>query len=170
MVPNPEPSPPTAVAEISPFASVVRALWTWLWAVVVFSAVALMGPLFVPWFENSNGRFGANASFGKGELLSFCFAIFAAAVSRWIVHEGHRNVALMVISIVGMFIVASAISLLWYDTFVHGSPTLKKQVKTVQISEVLIVLSLICGAATEWVYALSLRPAFVRVRHNVVKP
>ena len=85
-------------AEVRHALTVPRAIGTWLYTVVLFSALALLGPLFIPPLHNG---FSMSLSFGNGELLSFALALFAAAISRWIVHGGDGGL-LKALSMFGM--------------------------------------------------------------------
>src|SRR5450759_2650074 len=158
------PQPARAVGEITKVPSIHGALLAWLFTVVLLSALALAGPLFVPLAHT--GRVDTSISFGKGELLGFALALFAAAVSRWIVHGARASVALLSLSIAGLALVAIAIALVWFDSY---------QVQTGQATElflpvssvvfaswILVGLAFFCGAASEIAYAYSLRPTAVK--------
>src|SRR5665647_1114905 len=100
MVPGQKQTPSEAEAyvirgDLSPR----EALWIWFSTVVGFSAIALLGPVLIPWWHGK--RFSMNVSFGQGELLGFCFALFAASINRWMSHESHGNTGLKSFSIVG---------------------------------------------------------------------
>jgi hypothetical protein len=165
---------PQAVAEIRPIPTAFEALKVWACLVVLFSLFSLLGPLFIPW--SHTGHFNLEASFGKGELLGFAFALFAAALSRWIVQEGdrNRNVGLMSFSITGMLFVSLAIALLWLDAYQAQTKQTKNLFvqlpQVMQISWVLVGASVLCGAATEVSYARSLRETAVRVVPPKVGP
>lgn len=158
---------PQAVGEIRPIPTAFEALKTWACTVVLVSIFSLLGPLFIPWLYT--GHFNQEASFGKGELLGFAFALFAAALSRWIVQEGdrNRNVGLMSFSITGMLLVSLAIALLWLDAYQVQTKQTKNLFiqlpQVMQISWILVGVSVLCGAITEVSYARSLRETAVRV-------
>jgi hypothetical protein len=154
-----------AVAEIRPVPSPFEALRIWAYTVVLLSAISLLGPLCIPWLHTD--RFNQETSFGKGELLGFALALFAAALGRWLVKEGDRRIGLMVFSIAGMVIVSIMLSLLWYDAYqveTKQTADLFLQLpQVVQISWGLVGLSLFCGGATEVSYARSLQESAVKV-------
>lgn len=158
---------PQAVAEIRPIPTPLEALKVWVYTVVLMSLFSLLGPLSIPWLHT--GHFNQDTSFGKGELLGFAFALFAAALSRWIVREGdrNRNVGLMFCSIAGMLCVSLAIALLWFDAYQVQTNQAKdlfiQLPQVMQISWALVCASVLCGAATELSYARSLRKTAVRV-------
>lgn len=160
--------PPRAdyVADLRAVPSAREAFSAWLSTVVLLSLLLLIGPFFIPWAHD--GRFNVDLSFGKGELFGFDFAVFAAALSRWLMREGNTNKMLRSISIAGMVATAIALTLLWFDSFeVQTSQSSKLFFKSSQVvwgSCVLAGLSLICGAATEVVYARSLKRSAVVVK------
>ena len=158
---------PQAVAEIRPVPTPCEALRVWAYTVVLVSLFSLLAPLTIPWLHT--GHFNQETSFGKGELLGFAFALFAAALSRWIVQQGdrNRNVGLMFLSIAGMLCVSLAIALLWLDAYqVQTNQTKNLFVQLPQVIQVswgLVCASVLCGAATEVSYARSLRKTAVKV-------
>jgi len=157
--------PVQAVAEIRLVPSPCEALWVWVYTVVALSAISLLAPLGIPWLHA--GRFNQETSFGKGELLGFALALFAAALGRWLVKEGDRRIGLMVFSFAGMAIVSIMLSLLWYDAYqveTKQTADLFLQLpQVVQISWGLVGLSLLCGGATEFSYARSVQKSEVKV-------
>jgi biotin transporter BioY len=158
---------PEAVAEIRPVPTPFEALKVWAYTVVLVSLFSLLGPLSIPWLHT--GHFNQETSFGKGELLGFAFALFAAALSRWIVQESdrNRNIGLMFFSIAGMLCVSFVIGLLWFDAYqvqINQTKTLLVQLPQImQVSWGLVFASVLCGAATEFSYARSLRETAVKV-------
>jgi heme/copper-type cytochrome/quinol oxidase subunit 4 len=148
-----------ASAEIRKVPTPREALWTWCITVVPLSLLALVGPWVIPWLHT--GQLNVKTSFGKGELIGFSFALFAAALSRWVVHEGDRKTGLMVFSILGMACVAAAIALLWFDAYQVQTGQARHSFLQVQqvvtLSWILVGMSVICGASTEIVYARSLQ-------------
>jgi hypothetical protein len=163
--PTPMPGPVVAEATVKKAPTVGGALIAWLCTVVLFSALALAGPFFAP--LGHSGKLDTAASFGKGELLGFGLAVFAAALSRWIVHDARSNVVLQSLSGAGLVLVAIAIALVWVDAYqvqIGDSKALFfPAARVVLASWVLVGMALLCGAATEIVYVLGLRPPAVKV-------
>ena len=130
----------------------------WLGSVVTLSAFTLIGPLIIPKLDTRH--FNTKVSFGKGELLGFAFALFVAALSRWIVHEVDRNIPFMIFSIIGMVLVAITLALLWNDMYnVQKGYTKHLHFQASQVvswSWILVGLSLVVGAFTEILYARKL--------------
>lgn len=155
----------TAVAEVRKVPSVGGAVGAWLCTVVLFSALALVGPFFVPLAHT--GKVQMAVSFGKGELLAFALAIFAAALSRWIVHEGPGNVALTSLGAAGTAVSAIAISAVWLDEYEVATQQSKGLLfslsRVATYSWVLVIAALILGLVAEIMYALSLKPSAVKV-------
>lgn len=157
---------PQAMAEIRPVPTPCEALKVWAYTVVLVSLFSLLGPLAIPWLHT--GHFNQETSFGKGELLGFAFALFAAALSRWIVQEGDRSIGLMFFSIAGMLCVSFAIALVWLDAYqVQTNQTKNLFIQLPQVIQVswgLVCASVLCGVATEVSYARrNLRETAVKV-------
>jgi len=163
--PNLAPGQVVAEATVKKAPSVGGALIAWLCTVVLFSALVLTGPFFAPLAHT--GKIDITASFGKGELLGFGLAVFAAALSRWVVHDARSNVVLQGLSAAGLVLVAIAIALVWLDAYevqIGDSKTLFMPAsRVVTASWVLVGIALLSGAATEVAYALGLRPPAVKV-------
>ena len=162
--------PVQAVAEIRLVPSPCEALRVWAYTVVALSAISLLAPVGIPWLHT--GRFNQETSFGKGELLGFALALFAAALGRWLAKEGDRRMGLMFFSFAGTTIVSIMLSLLWYDAYqVETKQTADlffKLPQVVQVSWGLFILSLLCGGATEVSYARSVQKSQVKVKGTTV--
>lgn len=157
-----QPPPAPYEAEVTTAPSIREALVAWFFTVVLFSAVALAGPVFAPLVHT--GRLDPNVAFGKGEILGLGLAVFAAALSRWVVRGPQSSVPLRSLSTLGLILVAIAIALVWLDSYQVDTGQSKAlffpQSRVFTASWILLVASLLCGVATEVKYARSLqRPA-----------
>ncbi len=155
--------PPYEAVFTTPPSTILGALVEWLVTVVLFSAFALGGPVVAPLLGKA-GNFKPVVSFGKGELLGLALAIFAAAAARCL--SLRSNVALRGLSTAGLVLVSVAIALVWTDGYrlqTHESHELALPGGHVLgVSWVLLGLALLCGAAAEVAYSLSLRRAAVK--------
>jgi membrane protease YdiL (CAAX protease family) len=108
-----------------------------------------------------------NVSFGKGELLGFALALFAATLSRWIAHEGTGREMLWSLSTFGLALAAAAIAVVWlsgYQVETGQEKDLFIPTSSVVLgSWVLVVASFVIGAIGEIMYARSLRPTAVKL-------
>jgi hypothetical protein len=132
---------------------VAALLWCFL-TVCIFSAIALLGPILAPLLLDHH--FHWTVSFGRGELLGFALGLFAASLSRWIIHgSDHRT--LQLVSCIGLAATGIAIGILWTDSFesiLHATrhPWFSAQ-SIVAASLVLSGAAFFLGASTEVLYA-----------------
>jgi hypothetical protein len=108
-----------------------------------------------------------NTSFGQGELLGFTLAVFAAAFSRWIVHQGRGELIFRSLGLIGIVFAAIAVSFVWFDNYLVATDQIESLIfprsNVVLTSLILAGASVACGAASEVGYALSVRPSAVTV-------
>jgi hypothetical protein len=157
---NALPPPPPYVGDFRKAPSPLGALALWFVTVFIFSALAVVGPLVIPLAHT--GKANMNVSFGKGELLGFALALFAATLSRWIGHEGKGRATLWSLSTLGLALAAAAIAVVWLDGYeVHIGQEKDLFIPTSSVvvgSWILVGASFVCGAIGEIMYARSLRP------------
>jgi hypothetical protein len=149
--------------------TIPEALAEWLVAIVLLTALSLVGPILVPWGHNHFRKFDPAVSFGKGELLAFAFAILAVAVVRWWLSEGASLSGFWATvfkgsSIFGLGMVSTLIATVWIDDYTAGVNHTGRILDAGAVTDLsygVTVLALLVGAATEYLYARSLRE-FVR--------